>query len=326
MPRQARLDVPGALHHIMVRGINRYAIFKDDQDKVRFLDRLSQDISEGHCFIYAWVLMDNHIHLLFRSGKQGISAVMRRLLTWYAQYYNRRHRRSGHLFENRYKSILCDEEAYLLVLVRYIHLNPIRANIITTIKALDHYPWSGHSVIMGNNNQQWMDTDHVLSYFSTKTRAARNAYRRFVEEGMSMGRSHELTGGGLIRSHGGWSQVIAMRRRGQKEESDERILGDGDFVQVILQEAEERQLRQLKVCRSGGTIAEIIDEECGQAKISPQEIKNGSRGNAVSRTCALIAYRSREELGLSAAEIARHLGVATSSITRAINKMVEGAG
>jgi len=326
MPRQARLDVPGALHHIMVRGINRYAIFKDDQDKVRFLDRLSQDISEGHCFIYAWVLMDNHIHLLFRSGKQGISAVMRRLLTWYAQYYNRRHRRSGHLFENRYKSILCDEEAYLLVLVRYIHLNPIRANIITTIKALDHYPWSGHSVIMGNNNQRWMDTDHVLSYFSTKTRAARNAYRRFVEEGMSMGRSHELTGGGLIRSHGGWSQVIAMRRRGQKEESDERILGDGDFVQAILQEAEERQLRQLKVCRSGGTITEIIDEECAQAKISPQEVKNGSRRSAVSRVRALIAYRSREELGLSAAEIARHLGVATSSITRAIEKMVKGTG
>ena len=123
MLRQARLDVPGGLHHIMVRGINRYAIFKDDQDKVRFLDRLSQNISEGNCFIYAWVLMDNR--LLFRSGKQGISAVMRKLLTWYAQYYNRRHRRTGHLFENRYKSILCDEEAYLLVLVCYMHLNPV---------------------------------------------------------------------------------------------------------------------------------------------------------------------------------------------------------
>ena len=324
MPRQARLDVPGALHHIIVRGINRYAIFKGDQDKVRFLDRLSQNISEGHFFIYAWVLMENHIHLLFRSGTQGISAVMRKLLTWYAQYYNRRHRRTGHLFENRYKSILCDEEAYLIVLVRYIHLNPVRANIITTIKALDHYPWSGHSVIMGNNKQQWMDTDHVLSYFSTKPRAARNAYRRFVEEGMSMGRSDDLTGGGLIRSHGGWSQVIAMRRRGQKEESDERILGDGDFVQAILQEAEERQLRQLKVCRSGGTIAAIIDEECARTKISPQEVTSGSRRSAVSRVRALIAYRSREELGLSAAEIARHLGVATSSITRAIEKMVEG--
>ena len=144
---------------------------------------------------------------------------------------------------------------------------------------------------------------------------------------MSIGRSHELTGGGLIRSHGGWSQVIAMRRRGQREEqSDERILGEGDFVQAILQEAEERQLRQLKVCRGGGTIAGIIDEECARAKISPQEVTSGSRRSAVSRARALIAYRSTEELGLSAAEIARHLGVATSSITRAIEKMVEGTG
>ena len=135
-----------------------------------------------------------------------------------------------------------------------------------------------------------------------------------------MGRSDELTGGGLIRSHGGWSQVIAMRRRGQREESDERILGDGDFVQAVLQEAEQRQLRQLKICRSGKTIAEIIDGECAKAKISPQEVKHGSRRGAVSRVRALIAYRSREELGLSAAEIARHLGVATSSITRAIEK------
>lgn len=110
MPRQARLDVPGALHHIMVRGINKSAIFDDDQDKARFLERLGKNVTEGKCAIYAWVLMDNHVHLLFKSGKDSVSAVMRKLLTWYAQYYNRRHRRTGHLFENRYKSILCDED------------------------------------------------------------------------------------------------------------------------------------------------------------------------------------------------------------------------
>lgn len=141
-----------------------------------------------------------------------------------------------------------------------------------------------------------------------------------------MGRTHELTGGGLIRSYGGWSQVIAMRRRWQREESDERILADGDFVQAILQEVGERQLRQLKVCRSGATIAEIIDEECAQAKISPQEVKKSSPLSNVSRMRDLIAYQSREELGLSAVEIAHHLGVATSSITRAIEKMMEGTG
>jgi putative transposase len=114
MPRQARLDVPGALHHIMVRGINKAYIFDDDEYKARFLERIGQNVIEGKCSVYAWVLMDNHVHILFKSGKHGISAVMRKLLTWYSQYYNRRHKRSGHLFENRYKSILCDEDNYLL--------------------------------------------------------------------------------------------------------------------------------------------------------------------------------------------------------------------
>src|SRR5512147_3170570 len=143
MPRQARLDAPGALHHIMVRGINRSAIFADEQDKARFLERLGENIAEGKCSVYAWVLMDNHVHLLFKSGTRGISAVMRKLLTWYAQYFNHRHNRTGHLFQNRYKSILCDEESYLLALVRYIHLNPVRGQLVKSMKELDCYPWCG---------------------------------------------------------------------------------------------------------------------------------------------------------------------------------------
>ena len=132
MPRQARLDVPGALHHIMVRGANQSAIFEDERDRARFLERLGEKVTEARASVYAWALMDTHAHILFKSGQEGISAVMRKLLTWYAQYYNRRHRRRGHLFENRYKSILCDEESYLLALVRYIHLNPVRAKVVKT--------------------------------------------------------------------------------------------------------------------------------------------------------------------------------------------------
>jgi putative transposase len=85
MAQQARLDVPGALHHIMVRGINKSVIFKDDQDRARFLERLGDTVTGGECRVHAWVLMNNHVHMLFRSGRDGISAVMRKLLTWYAQ-------------------------------------------------------------------------------------------------------------------------------------------------------------------------------------------------------------------------------------------------
>ena len=200
MPRQARLDIPGALHHIMVRGIDKTNIFRDNEDKARFLERLGLTVSEGKCTVYAWVLMDNHVHILFKSGKQGISAVMRKLLTWYAQYFNRKHRRTGHLFENRYKSILCDQDNYLLALIRYIHLNPIRANIVTTVEQLDSYPWSGHRTLIGKAKHPWMDVDYALSEFGATRRRAINEYRRFMQEGIAQGRLPELTGGGLIRS------------------------------------------------------------------------------------------------------------------------------
>jgi len=326
MPRQARLDIPGALHHIMVRGINRSPIFLDDQDKQRFLDRLGSEVSEGKCSVFAWVLMENHAHILFKSGQRGISTVMRRLLTWYAQYFNRRHRRTGHLFENRYKSILCEEETYLLALVRYIHLNPVRAMVVSTLEELNRYPWSGHCAIIGKKKYPWMNADYVLARFGKRVGAARRVYLRFIEEGMGMGRVPGLTGGGLVRSLGGWSRVVALRREGQGEESDERILGGGDFVEAVLQQVEERQLRQLKVRRRGVTVRDIIAEECARAGVNARELIHGSRRSLVSWVRAVIANRCVEEMGLSAAEIARQLGVTTSSITRAFARMGEESG
>ncbi len=323
MPRKARLDVPGALHHIMVRGINKANIFDDDEDKTKFLDRLGQNLIEGKSSVYAWALMDNHVHILFKSGKEGISTVMRKLLTWYAQYFNRKHRRTGHLFENRYKSILCDEDNYLLALIRYIHLNPIRAKIVTTLEQLDRYPWSGHRTLIGKTKQSWMDVDHVLSEFGATRRKAVNSYRRFVQEGLSQGRLPELTGGGLIRSKGGWSQVLSARRSGQKEEFDERILGGGDFVNAVLKEAEEKTNRQLKLRRSGKTIDKIIEEECKKVRVSANELKGGGRRRKVSTLRATIAKRGLDELGLSMAEIARHVGVTTSSIAKAVERLEE---
>jgi putative transposase len=320
MPRQARLDLPGALHHIMVRGINQANLFDDDEDKTRFLERLGQKVLEGRCFVYAWALMDNHVHILFKSGGSGLSNFMRKLLTWYAQYYNRRHKRRGHLFENRYRSILCDENNYLLSLVRYIHLNPLRANIVKTLKELDHYPFCGHRAIIGKAKHIWTDADYVLSQFGSTRQKGLVGYRKFMQEGIGQGRQPELSGGGLLRSLGGWSQVIAKRRLGKEEGGDERILGSGDFVQAILRETEERDLRQLKLKRAGTTLPMIIDEECKKVEISPQEVINGVRRREVSRLRALIAARGRADLGLSSAEMARHLGVAASSISRLLER------
>ena len=321
MPRQARLDVPGALHHIMVRGIDKSNIFRDVQDKARFLERLGQNVQDAKCSVYAWVLMDNHVHILFRSGQGGISSVMRKLLTWYAQYFNRKHRRKGHLFENRYKSILCDEDTYLLALVRYIHLNPVRAAIIKTMAEMDKYSWSGHRAIIEKVHYPWMDTATVLAQFGATKRKAMKAYRQFMLEGMDQGHDPQYSGGGLVRSLGGWSNVLSMRRKGRKEETDERILGSGDFVHQVIKEVEDKSLRQMKLKRSGYTIIKIIEQECKKGQVSLKELESGSRRAKASQTRAQIARRGIEEIGLSAAEIARHLGVATSSITRAIAKI-----
>lgn len=133
MPRQARLDAPGTLHHVIVRGIERGKIVADRQDRAAFVARMGDLAAATQTSIYAWALLPNHAHLLLRSGPQGLPKFMRRLLTGYAIRYNRRHRRAGHLFQNRYKSIVCEEDPYFRELVRYIHLNPVRAKLVTDL-------------------------------------------------------------------------------------------------------------------------------------------------------------------------------------------------
>ena len=153
MPRQARLDAPGTLHHVIIRGIERRAIVADERDRCEFVERLGRLTSELKTAVYAWALLTNHAHLLLRSGPRGLPTFMRRFLTGYAQGYNRRHKRHGHLFQNRYKSIVCEEENYFTELVRYIHPNPLRAKLVRTLEELDTYPWSGHAVVMGQRSR-----------------------------------------------------------------------------------------------------------------------------------------------------------------------------
>jgi len=175
MPRKARIDAPGALHHLIIRGIEKRKIFEDDKDRYQFIKRLAHILTEAETPIYAWALIPNHVHLLLKTGLTPIATIMRRLLTGYAVYFNRRHRRYGHLFQNRYKSILCQEEPYFRELVRYIHLNPLRAKLVENIKALDKYPYSGHSAVVGKVKRDWQQVNYVLGFFGKRKSDARNA-------------------------------------------------------------------------------------------------------------------------------------------------------
>jgi REP element-mobilizing transposase RayT len=225
MARKSRIDAPGALHHIIVRGIEGRSIFSDTQDYQNFLERLGTILTDSSTACYAWALMTNHAHLLLRTGTVSISTVMRRLLTGYAQQFNRRHKRCGVLFQNRYKSFLCEEEPYLRELVRYIHLNPIRAGVVKDLKALRSYPRCGHAVLLGRNHHHWQDAQYILKRFGASVKAAIGAYAAFVSKGLPAGKRPDLVGGGLLRSVGGWSALKAMRATG---------MGDGrraDFGQ-----------------------------------------------------------------------------------------------
>jgi REP element-mobilizing transposase RayT len=220
----------------MARGIEHRRIFRTDADREDFVERLGALASAGFVTVYAWVLLPNHLHLLLRSGTRPLARIMRSLLTGYAGTFNRRHRRKGHLFQNRYKSIVVEEEPYFLELVRYLHLNPLRAGIVPDLDALAHYPWSGHTVLLGQSSVRWQDTRQVLGRFSARPGPAREAYRAFVVDGAGQGRRPEFQGGGLVRSAGGWHAVAALRRGRERWLADERILGSGTFVGAVLEE------------------------------------------------------------------------------------------
>lgn len=157
MPRAARLDTPGTLHHVILRGIERRQIVNDVDDRRHFVDRLGQLALALQTAIYAWALLSTHAHLVVRSGPDGLPTFMRRLLTGYAQAYNRRHHCHGPLFQNRYKSIVCEEDHYFAELVRYIHRNPLRTRLVTTLHELDRCAWCGHAPLMGLQQHAWQE-------------------------------------------------------------------------------------------------------------------------------------------------------------------------
>ena len=318
MPRQARLDIPGTLHHVIIRGIERRKIVDDRKDRDRFVLRLGQLASETGTTIYAWSLLTNHAHILLRSGADGLSNFMRRFLTGYSITYNRRHKRHGHLFQNRYKSIVCDEDSYFQELIRYIHLNPLRAKLVKDPVELEAYPWCGHGVVTGRIKHDWQDRDYVLHGFGKAEKTAIKNYRTFVADGIATGRRPELVGGGLVRSMGGWSQVISIRRHGAREVADERILGGGDFVQRILDEAEERQRHHFSASDRRRKVSLEIAKICKEEDINMRELQAGSRRRIISQARSRIAQQLVVVHGVPMAVVARELGVSTSAISKII--------
>lgn len=318
MPRKARIDAPGALHHIIARGVAGSNVYDDHTDMKFFVDRLGMVLEDSQTPCLAWALIPNHFHLLLKTTNVPISTVMKRLLTGYAMYYNRRHNRQGHLFQNRYKSILCQEDTYLMELVRYIHLNPLRAKLVEDMKRLDHYDYCGHSVLMGKKTAKWQNSDYVLGFFGSKIAKARRRYKAFLQKGISEGKRNDLTGGGLIRSAGGWSAVKALRKANALQKGDERILGDGKFVEAVLSKANETYEKKYWLKTKGVDIESIANKAAEIAGIDPKLVWSGGKQHKIVKARSLFCYWATHELGVSQTSLSRRLGLSQPAVSLSV--------
>jgi len=308
MPRTARIDIPGLLQHVIVRGIERRNIFLDDNDRRLFLERLSKLLAETGTDCLAWALMSNHFHLLLCPRVTKLSVFMRRLLTGYAIVFNLQHKRSGHLFQNRYKSIACQEDAYLLELIRYIHLNPLRVGLVKTIDELDSYPWSGHAVLMGKQELSGQSIDDVLLLFGQRKKSARQAYREFVIDGIKHGHRDDLGGGGLRRSQG-------VRNMGEYEAYDERILGSGEFVENLWRETESSEIHVPKV-----SLDEMMQRAADTLQVKVELLRQKNRSKELADVRAAICYLAVRECNFSGVTVARALNMTRSGVSVAVKR------
>jgi REP element-mobilizing transposase RayT len=218
MARKPRIHFPGAYYHVILRGNARQEIFFDDADRYRFYMLLQEGIERFGHRIHAFCLMTNHVHLVVQVANKPLTKIMQNLSFRYTRWVNWRQNRSGHLFQGRYKSVVVDGDEYLLELVRYTNLNPVRAGIAETPSACR---WSSHSAYCGKETIPWLTTDLVLAGFSPKLATARKRYAAFVSAGAGEGHRPEFHGRGS---------------------EDTRVLGDSSFIERVVSEAEELSL------------------------------------------------------------------------------------
>jgi hypothetical protein len=264
--------------------------------------------TDTDCF--AWALIPNHFHLLLRANRLELKQFMRRLLTGYAINFNTRHNRSGHVFQNRYKSIVCEEETYLLELVRYIHLNPLRAKIVPDLVALSEFRWCGHSVLMGNQELPGQGVEEILTRFGTNLGQSRQSYSDFVRDGAIRGRRDDLVGGGLHRS-----MMMQMERQDDLEISDNRVLGRAVFVERL---RHEESLREKMM--SGMSLQELADRVEAFFNFEKNSIKRRSKNQQVKAARDVYCYMAVRILRYRGTHAGEILGIGRSAVSHAVRR------
>ena len=288
MSRKPRVEFAGAFYHVISRGNQRQTIFHSDADRGYYLDRLEHYRERYGFTLYAYVLMTNHVHLLVETGRVPLSKVMQGLQFTYTRYYNRKYDKVGHLFQGRYKAILCDRESYLLELVRYLHLNPARMR-----HPVDpwRYRWSSHGAYVGKGSAVKVETSLMLGQLGKVVGRARRAYLRFMAEGRDLG--HQVN----------YYQIV-----------DQRFLGDERFVERIDQRSHrEREIEVPGPRANFSDLVRLLAQECG-AEV--QDLVRAGRKRQWVRARSMLVYLARQWGGMSVKELGRRLHRDPSIVSR----------
>ena len=309
MPRKARLTAPGVVHHIMARGLDGMDIFREAADKQFFLSLLAHGILKNNYRCYAWALMDNHYHLLLRTSDQPLSRFMRRLNSVYASYVNKKYQRKGYLFQDRFKSIATQDQHYLEEIVRYIHLNPIRANCCHSLQSLSTYPWCGHAALVGKVRNNFQNRPDVLKRFSKDAMTAIDKYCEFMEKGLGKENANE---------------IVSMLRKGNEGTADRRktgcwVIGDSQFVREMVESASARLLNLREYRKKGWTIERLAAMVGEQMGVAQKEICIHRRIGVVPNARKAIAFLGHRVLGIPVVDIARYLNVSGPAVSMTLD-------
>jgi hypothetical protein len=276
-------------------------------------------ITETRC--YAWSLMPNHVHLVLATGNKPIRTVLQCLFTGYALSINRKYGRSGHLFQGRYKSILCEEEVYLLALVRYVHLNPVKSGIVASLPLLAKYRWSGHRALLGLCESTWQESADVLSRFGVQKGKARDAYVAFLSEGLEHpGNEDDINGRGMKRiREGGWERGDG-KAFPDDTYADERIAGSRMFVEKVLKDAGERERWRSKMAAKGWDAARVIRRAESMFGIKPGDLKGNGKKPSLCMARSMACKWLVDDLGKSEIEVSNLLGLSQPGVSMCVRR------
>jgi hypothetical protein len=253
-------------------------------------------------------------NLLVRTSEQPLGILMQRLNSTYAQHFSKKHRRRGYLFQDRYRSLVTQDQRYVQELLRYIHLNPLRAGICADLDKLDNYPWTGHAILMGRQSCSFQDTWTVLRRFGRTVEKARQSYRAFVEQGLS-GSSGDIEGiGSAVRR--------ADTGQSRCDEPERWVIGDQSFVKEIFSKARQERLRLSRYRVERLTLADIASKVCAECGISIEQLRRRTRATHTASLRKLFAYLCRSEYGFAVNEIGHYLGTGGPPMS---TRIAEGA-